>query len=89
MDKIELKHPTHGLVGYLHRIDLSNPDAVLVIQLPRETKMISNSYLEGVMKSIKDLLPGVQQQILVIGADINIYELAGEDALSLKLKGFL
>jgi hypothetical protein len=89
MNKIELHHPNQGLVGYLHQIDFSNPDSILVIQLPRETRMISNSYIEGVMKSIRELLPEVQKKIIIIGADINIYELAGEDALALKLKGFL
>ena len=89
MDKFELRDPVNGLVGYLHQIDMSNPDNVLVIQLPRETRMLSNSYMGGVMESIKKLLPGIQQRVIIVGADINLYELAGEEALALKLKGFL
>lgn len=76
-----------GIVGFLTEIQLQ-PDSVLVFQLPRETRMLSNIYVETALDSIKAALPP-GKIAMVIGADVNIYELAGPDAVSLKLKGII
>lgn len=83
----EIKSGLAGTVGYLHEIELA-PDTVLIFQLPRETKMLSDVYLEGALKAVRSSIPEGRQAI-VIGSDINIYELAGEDAVALKLRGIL
>jgi hypothetical protein len=84
----EIKTGLAGTVGYLHEVQFSEPDSVLVFQLPRETKMLSNVYIEGALKAVRSSIPEGRQAI-VIGADINIYEIAGQDAVALKLKGIL
>lgn len=83
----QINSPTQGIIGYLHELQIEK-DSVLVFQLPRETKMISNSYIEGVMSKVKESLPE-GRVALVIGADVNIYEIAGQDATVLMLKGLL
>ncbi len=83
----QINSPTQGTIGYLHDLAVDK-DSVLVFQLPRETKMISNSYIEGVMGMVKQSLPE-GRVALVIGADVNIYEIAGQDATVLMLKGLL
>ncbi len=73
------------IAGYLHSIDVS-ADKVLVFQLPRETHDLSANYVNGVMESVRDALPE-NQPIVIIGCDVNIYEITGADATALKLKG--
>jgi hypothetical protein len=82
-----IKSGLAGDVGILHEIDLK-PDTVLIFQLPRETKMLSQVYVEGALNAVRSSIPEGRQAI-VIGADVNIYEIAGEDAVALKLKGIL
>jgi len=84
----EIKNPTQGLIGFLHEVECKDPDSILVFQLPRPTRMLSDTYIAGVMDSARKSLPE-GKKALVIGSDVNIYELAGPDALALKLKGIL
>lgn len=76
-----------GTVGFLTEFQTQS-DSVLVFQLPRETRMLSNIYVETALNSIRAALPP-GKTAMVIGADVNIYELAGPDAVSLKLKGII
>lgn len=87
MDKKTIVSPTQGIVGYLNELEFK-PDSVIVVQLPRATNMLSDVYLTGAMDHIKKAIPEGKTAI-VIGSDVNIYELAGEDAVALKLKGIL
>ena len=84
----EVKSGLAGTVGYLEEIKLSEPDSLLVFQLPRPTNMLSDVYVSGAMKSLRECLPE-GRKALVIGGDVNIYELTGSDAVVLKLKGIL
>ena len=76
-----------GIQGYLHEVEVK-PDTMLVFQLPRATNQLSQSYVEGSMRAIKDILPEGKKAI-VIGCDVNIYELPGMDAAVLLLKGII
>jgi hypothetical protein len=87
MSKKEITSPTQGIVGYLHELEVEK-DSILVFQLPRETRMISDTYIQGVMGKIKESLPE-GRVALVIGADVNIYAIPGADATALMLKGLL
>lgn len=74
-----------GYVGDLVKIVVSS-DEVLVFQVPRTSNMMSPGYLEDCRKDIsKALPPGVTA--LVIGSDVSIYSIAGEDAVMLRLQG--
>lgn len=84
----EIKSPTRGLVGYLHEVECKSNDSVLIFQLPRETRHLSNVYVDEAKKAISNFLPE-GRSALIIGCDINIYEIAGEDALALKIKGLV
>lgn len=85
MTKIET--PAAGLVGFLHEIEVDK-DSILVFQLPRQTNMLSGTYIESAMNSIKKILPD-DKKAIVIGADVNIYSIAGEEATALILKGLI
>lgn len=88
MSKItKIETPATGLVGFLHEIEVDK-DSILVFQLPRQTNMLSSSYIEGAMNSIKKILPN-DKKAIVIGADVNIYSIAGEEATALILKGLI
>jgi hypothetical protein len=83
----EIKSPTEGTIGFLHEME-SDPNTVLIVQLPRETKFLSTAYLEHTRETLSKILPEGKTALL-IGADVNIYEIAGVDALSLKIKGLI
>jgi hypothetical protein len=88
MSSKEIVTPTEGLVGYMHEIKCKDTDSVLVFQLPRKTQMLSDAYVESALRVAKNCLPE-GKVAMIIGADVNIYELAGADAVTLKLKGIL
>jgi len=79
--------PSQGLIGYLHEVEYKS-DSILIFQLPRATKDLSEVYVENAQKSLKQILPEGKMAIL-IGCDVNVYELAGPDAIMLKLKGII
>ena len=82
----EREHDSLGqYVGELIPIEIRNT-SVLVFQLPRQTNMLSDVYVRGAMNAVKNVLPD-GTKALVIGSDVNIYELAGDAAVVLKLKG--
>ena len=88
MTKItEILSPTQGLVGYSHEIELE-PQSVIVFQLPRATNMLSDSYIEGALRIAREALPP-GRKAMVIGADVNIYEISGPEATVLRLKGLI
>lgn len=84
----EIKSGFAGTTGYLTEIELTEPDSLLVFQLPRPTNMLGDVYVDSAMKSLREYLPE-GRKALVIGGDVNIYELTGSDAVVLKLKGIL
>lgn len=62
-------------------------NSVLIVQVPRETHMLSNIYICGITKDLKAIFN--RKNIVVIGSDINITELAVEDLTAMKLSGNL
>lgn len=83
----KITKPTVGLVGFLHTVEYDK-DSILVFQLPRETRMLSETYVQDALKSLREVLPDGKKAI-VIGADVNIYSIAGEEATALILKGLI
>jgi hypothetical protein len=79
--------PTEGLIGYMHEIEYKT-DSVLVFQLPRATNQLSEAYLKHAKEALMQAMPEGRIGIM-IGADVNIYELAGQEAVMLKLKGLI
>jgi hypothetical protein len=79
--------PSEGLIGFLHEIEYDK-DSVLVFQLPRSTNLLSDVYVENAVKTLREVLPDGKKAI-VIGADVNIYSIAGEEATALLLKGII
>lgn len=82
----EVKNYT-GTLGYIHELEYSTKDSIFVFQLPRATHMVSKSYAQEIRENLKRLFP--DRDILIVPGDVNIYEIAGEDILALKLKGLL
>lgn len=83
-----ISSPRYGTVGWLHEVECKDNDSVLIFQLPRATNQLSNVYVDGAKESIAKMLPP-GRSALIIGADVNIYELAGADAVMLKIKGII
>lgn len=77
--------PKEGYVGKIVEITVK-PDTILIFQVPMPTKEMSKEYREKAFKSLKSIIPE-NAQALMIGSDVSIYEIAGEDAVALRLKG--
>lgn len=88
MSFTEITSPTQGIIGYLHEVECNEERSILIFQLPRRTDTISQSYIAGAMDSIRNSLPS-NRSALVIGCDVNVYELAEADSIILKLKGLI
>lgn len=84
---ITVTDTSYGVIGTVHKIDISKGE-VLIFQLPRPTRLLSRVYVDGASAAIKDWLPD-GSQALVIGSDVDVYALCGEDAITLKLKGII
>ena len=82
-----VKDPVYGYVGELHTLDVEK-DNVLIFQLPRRTDMLSEVYLAGCIDALKKMNPDIRN-IIVVGADVDVYELCGKEAVLLKLKGII
>lgn len=76
-----------GYVGELTTIS-SEPGDVLIFQLPRHTHMLSENYLNEAKLALDKCLPEGKHSVIV-GSDVNVYQLCGRDAVTLKLKGIL
>jgi len=85
---IEVKSPTRGVVGYLHEVECNEPNSILIFQLPRKTEMINSDYVNGALDAVRKSLPE-GRKALIIGCDVNVYELAEADSIILKLKGLI
>ena len=84
---IEIRDNLKQYVGRMVDVNIK-PGNILVVQLPRPTNMLSDAYVEGAMRSVRAALHS-DQVALLIGSDVSLYELAGEAAVELKLKGIL
>lgn len=87
MNSIQIVNPVSGYAGMLSEVEL-NPSAVLVFQLPRRTDAMSEAYVNETKKFLSKILPEGKTALL-IGSDINIYEVLSEEVVFLKLKGEL
>lgn len=89
MKKIsDIVSPTAGHIGTLHEHVFESPESLLVMQLPRETRMLSDLYVKAALEQARKTV-GPNRNILIIGCDVNIYEISGADATAMKLKGLI
>jgi len=87
MSNLKLIHPVEGFVGNLCELKIE-PGTVLVVQLPRESRMLSENYISHARSVINKSLPE-GTQVLLMGCDVDIYQLCEIDAVCLKLKGII
>jgi len=76
-----------GLVGELHEISVKEGNVLLFV-MPRATRLMNDSYKDEGKRALQEVLPD-GRTALIMGIDVDVYELCGEEALSLKLKGLL
>lgn len=87
MSFIPVINNTRGEIGKLHTLEVAT-DSVLIFQVNRHTKDINGQYLESAKEALRTILPE-DKLAVIIGIDVNVYELAGKDAITLKLKGLI
>ena len=79
--------PTQGNIGSMHKFSLEDGE-FLIFQLPRATNMLNEAYVKSARDQLSKLLPEGTTYMFV-GCDVNVYSLAGADAVALKLKGLI
>jgi hypothetical protein len=83
---ITVNDPRYGHTGEIHELDIKQ-GSILIFQLPRRTEHLSEVYVNNAKRVLNEQFPGVT--CVIMGADVNVYEVCGEDAAVLKLKGIL
>ncbi len=78
---------TEDSLGNLHEITVAK-DSVLIFQLNRDSDDLEPSYIAAARDLLKTILPEGKLAVIV-GRDVNVYELAGPDAVALKLAGII
>lgn len=66
----------------------SDPDSVMVIQVPRPTNQLSSTYIDGIRSELNKYTPP-GRYVYIVGSDVNFYELTGLDCTALKIKGLI
>lgn len=83
----ELTHPVNGHVGKLIEF-VPREGSVIFVQLPRRTEFLSAGYKDQAKQAIFEAMPNVVDVVL-IGCDVNIAEVYGEDAMEMRLSGLI
>ena len=86
MSTFTVTHNIHGHVATVETIPVP-ADSIMVFQLPRQDKNLSQDMIDRAKAAVNEISPGTK--IIVIGCDIDIHTITGEDATSLKLKGII
>lgn len=76
-----------GLAGEIHEIEVKEGNVLLFV-VPRYTRHMNESYRDEAKRAAQAVLPD-GKQALIVGSDVDVYELCGEDALTLVLKGIM
>lgn len=84
---LKITSTVQGDIGEIHKIPVGQ-DEVVIFQLPRKSGQLSSAYLDNARQIANEVLPNGSNAI-IIGSDVDIFTICGEDALTLKLKGFL
>ena len=79
--------PKEGVVGKIVQLELM-PDTAYLFQVPVPTKELTSDYREKARSVLKQVLPE-GMQAMIIGNDVSIYQVLGEDAVALRLKGLV
>lgn len=66
----------------------SDPDSVMVIQVPRPTNQLSDIYIRGIREELDKYTPP-GRCVYIVGSDVNFFELTGLDCTALKIKGLI
>lgn len=66
--------------------EISSPDSMLVLQVPRSTLGITVGYLQRTVDALANLNSHVDtSRIIIVGSEIDVIEVAGEAATMMRL----
>jgi ABC-type lipoprotein export system ATPase subunit len=73
--------------GQIATISELGVDKFAIIQLQCPTRSISQARLNEVTGALKQLNSHLGDRVIIVGHDVNVYELTGEQAVMLRLEG--
>lgn len=79
-----LKTPSGDTLGEVFPLGVS-ADNSLLVKLPRETRHLSQSYVDHFKRVISEVLPG--RDTLLVGNDVSFAQITRQDAIEYRLRG--
>ena len=77
----------NSFTGQIATITELGTDRFVIIQLQCPSRSISQSRLNEVTGALKQLNVHLGDRVVIVGHDVDIYELSGEQAVMLRLEG--
>ena len=82
--KYQLVNTATGKLATLKEI---GSDKFVIIKLQCPTRSVSQNRMNEVVQALKNINAHVGDKVLIVGSDVDVYELTGEQATMLRLQG--
>jgi hypothetical protein len=78
---------TNSATGKLATISELGQDKFVIIQLQCPSRSVSQTRLNEVVQSLRQLNVHLGDRVIIVGSDVDVFELTGEQATMLRLEG--
>lgn len=75
------------VTGNIATLSEVGTDKFVIIQLQCPTRSISQTRLNEVVQALKQINAHLGDKVVIVGHDVDVYELTGEQATLLRLQG--
>lgn len=80
---------TNSVTGKLATVTEFGKDKFVIIQLQCPCRAISQSRLNEVVQALQNINAHLGDRVVIVGHDVDVFELTGEQAVMLRLEGTL
>jgi ABC-type lipoprotein export system ATPase subunit len=80
---------TNSSTGQLATLSEVGKEKYLIIQLQCPTRSISQNRINEVVVALRNINAHLGDRVLIVGHDVDVYQLTGEQATLLRLEGVI
>mgnify|MGYP000104228968 CR=1 FL=1 len=80
---------TNSATGQLATLSEVGTDKFVIIQLQCPTRSISQNRLNEVVQALRQINSHLGDRVVIVGHDVDVFELTGEQATMLRLEGVI
>lgn len=80
---------TNSITGKVATLSEIGTDRLVIVQLQCPTRSISQTRLSEVVTALKNINAHLGDKVMIVGHDVDVYEVTGEAATMLRLEGVL